>query len=460
MRPALLVAALAVASAACEGFQPIESPDLSDEPADAASSDDLGAPGGDLSAAPDLTQAVDPDFACRVAWTRPDGGAPGCAPRRVFTVESGLLDPTSLALSRAESGRLAFAYNAPMGADSSDLHVSTVEESAPATVTHRDLTGTLGDRFGVRVDVAAVPGATSQAFHVVELALTDLGNEVRYRQLSAAGAYSTAEVVASGATSATDLSMAVTPAGKLVVAYVDPAQTRLVSRERGLTGVWSAPAVIKSGLSLDAPGAGQVSLAVDPSGVIHAGYHSSSTFALSQPRHASYGLNLWTDPKTLDNATLNGLSGYSITLATPTTETAALFFAIDSTSPPATAQATLQLATFRSVAEMPTVEVLERLTPADATAPRYRAALAGDANGLYHAAVITTDGLGSSYLEYWRQLDSGGRRTWLVDIVDDDVLATGTAGLVDLVVDARGRPHIAYYSSKTGQLRYATRLDR
>jgi hypothetical protein len=79
---------------------------------------------------------------------------------------------------------------------------------------------------------------------------------------------------------------------------------------------------------------------------------------------------------------------------------------------------------------------------------------------LYHAAVVAPGIQSTSTLEYWRQIDVGGRRSWLVDIVDDDVLADGTRGLVDLVVDERGRPHIAYYSSKTGQVRYATRLDR
>jgi hypothetical protein len=458
---ALLLSAARARAAACDGFQPVEVPDLTEPPDGDA---DLGAPGDDLSPAADFSAATDlpadPDFPCRVAWTRPDGGAPGCAPRRVFTVESGLLDPKSLALARAGSGRLAFAYNAPMNADEAELHVTTVEDSLPSAAVTRKIVGSLGDRFGVRVDIAALPGAGSQAFHVVELALTDLGNEIRYRQLSSAGAFSPAEPVATGVTSASELALAVTPAGKLVVAYVDPGQTRLVSRERASNGTWSTPAIMKSGLSLDAPGAGQVSLSVDPNGIIHAGYHFSTTFALSQPRHASYDANgLWTDAKTLDNATLNGLSGYSITLATPS-ETAALLFAIDSTSPPATAQATLQLITFRSVLDMPTVEVLTRFGPADATAPRYRAALAADAQGLYHAAVITADAFGGSVLEYFRQIDAGGRRPWLVDLVDDDLLAADTAGLVDLVVDAGGRPHIAYYSSKTGQVRYATRLDR
>jgi hypothetical protein len=249
MRSAAVALALLVVG--CDGFQPIDTPDLADVPPDLAVENDLGAPGDDLQRAADLAPSVDPDFACRVAWTRPDGGTVACAPRRVFTVESGLLDPPALALARSGSGRLAFAYNAPMSADEAELHVSTVEDSMPSVVTTTPLVGSLGDRFGVRVDVAPVAGATSQAFHVVELAVTDLGNEIRYRQLSAMRAFSPVEVVSSGVGSRAELALALS-SSKLVVAYLDEAQTRAPDRSRSPS---TAPTPSAPGITTRPPSA-------------------------------------------------------------------------------------------------------------------------------------------------------------------------------------------------------------
>ena len=78
-----------------------------------------------------------------------------------------------------------------------------------------------------------------------------------------------------------------------------------------------------------------------------------------------------------------------------------------------------------------------------------------------HLAIIRPEPGGTGYLEYRRQQRVGGQVSWLSDIVDDHVLDTGSEQpLVDIAVDADGRPHIAYYRGTDLSICYATRFDR
>jgi hypothetical protein len=64
-------------------------------------------------------------------------------------------------------------------------------------------------------------------------------------------------------------------------------------------------------------------------------------------------------------------------------------------------------------------------------------------------------------LRYLRQYrDTAGGLRWLSDIVDDDVLSASSGARVDLIVDDRGRPHIAYIAGRDNRAYYATRYDR
>ena len=93
--------------------------------------------------------------------------------------------------------------------------------------------------------------------------------------------------------------------------------------------------------------------------------------------------------------------------------------------------------------------------------PAYRVAMAVDKFGLIHLAIIRPSPGNAGTLEYRRQArDASGNVKWLSDIVDDNVLAGGANGRVDMVVDDKARPHIAYISDVDLKVRYATRYDR
>lgn len=139
---------------------------------------------------------------------------------------------------------------------------------------------------------------------------------------------------------------------------------------------------------------------------------------------------------------------------------AAYFFRKALQTPPQSAD--LRLATWSLATDTPTIEVLDQTIPSlDAQYPRYRVAMAVDVFGLVHLAIVRPATAKTGYLEYRRQtrLDGGGVK-WLSDIVDQDVLTESSDALVDMVVDDKGRPHIAYRSGVDLKIRYATRYDR
>ncbi|MCK5800808.1 MAG: hypothetical protein KAI47_26655, partial [Deltaproteobacteria bacterium] len=72
----------------------------------------------------------------------------------------------------------------------------------------------------------------------------------------------------------------------------------------------------------------------------------------------------------------------------------------------------------------------------------------------------TSPGTSLGVLEYRRQVLIAGNKTWITDVVDDDVVSVETASHVALWVEPRGRPHIAYFNGRTKKLMYATRDDR
>ncbi len=131
-------------------------------------------------------------------------------------------------------------------------------------------------------------------------------------------------------------------------------------------------------------------------------------------------------------------------------------------SPSTLQRAELRLATWERSGDAPSIELLDQSIPFDdATHPAYRVAMAVDRWGLIHLVIVRPSAAGAGYLEYKRQArGSDGTTTWLSDIIDPDVISDASRALVDLVVDDRGRPHIAYVSGKDLKVRYATRYDR
>jgi hypothetical protein len=209
----------------------------------------------------------------------------------------------------------------------------------------------------------------------------------------------------------------------------------------------------------DAPGVGAASLLFDSAGKQNVLFHYCDSPYGSQPLYHVFDGSLWSAKKTVDNGGSLGFSGFSPRLAVHGSQKiAAFFFRKDAQAEFSTAD--LRVVRWSTTIDVPQITIVEEAIASPKLLPRYRLAMAVDAYGLVHLAVIHPSSPGGT-LAYYRETPvPGGGTKWLRDTVDDDVLGADQDGAVDLVVDAKGRPHIAYRSGMDLSVRYATRYDR
>lgn len=474
MRAPVLAVFVLAAFAACSDLK------RADEaaPGDAGggdTTDGTGADGGDTPSTPgDAAADVGQppvDFACDEPWTAASKKKSACNPRQVKVIDAdGPVDPVGLAIARTPAGRVGVAYHYPAFIDEGDMRlvhfVPKTSSFTPDVITRS--TGAFS-QAGYNVALAA---SAPDTLHLLAHDVDDtLSGDVLHFRLAAGKeplVPPSGEVVVSGVPRRTVLGFAVSPTGADVFAtarLVTGAQDgggsigKVVFRRKQGSGAFAPLQDLTDDELLDnAPGVGAASLFVDPSGQLGAAFHHCESLNVSSPRYRTFDGTMWSLRKTIDNAAMDGLSGYGVRLAIHGTKKyAAYFHRKANQAPPATAD--LRVASWSLANEASTIEVLDQGIPSeDPQSPQYRVAMAVDVYGLVHLAIVRPTSASAGYLEYKRQTRVNGETKWLSDIVDPAVVSASTQTFVDLVVDETGRPHIAYLSGS--QARYATRYDR
>jgi hypothetical protein len=429
---------------------------------------DGGSPGdqgdeGDGAMPGDMAEPPPTDSECGGPlnmWAAASKNDVACNPRKAVEVDKAfwdanmdlLLDGDPVGIARAPNGKVGIVYGfyGENGPDQRGLVVSsfTGDTFPPAWTTTRFGAQFLGDRQGVARSIAA---AADGKLDVCYLDASDSGNLIGFTVLDTMNAFSAGETVALGQGTSGSVATAIDGQGRIVCAYFNQS-TNDVHSKRRVNGVWDTmPQIMKSGTSSTLTGRGKVALAVAEGNVFGA-HHQGVTGNGAVPLYASFDGSAWSNTKTVDNSTGSTMKnfGASVDVAVFGTRTAMVYLAQN-----AGGKWDLRLATFSGAADPAVYEDLD-IDLSD-TALEGRAAVDFDRWGQIHVAYIVQSGA----LIHQRQYPDGmGGKKWLSDTVDIDVGPGSQSHAVDLHVDSRGRPHIAYYSGTTGKLMYATRTDR
>lgn len=412
------------------------------------------------------------DFECTSdAWTKTTKTKKECEPRQVKIVDPEIaIDTPDVSIARTPSGRIGIAYHFPTNADEGETHLvhfTPTTAAFTAAIIKRALGPFSQAGYAVKLGASAPDTLHMLSHDVIDVSPSDV---VHLRLVAGKEPLTDPELVVNGVAPRTELGFAVDSAGNAVATVrMQTGKTdggaplaKIVARRKTAGGAFTMlPDVATGLLPNEAPRTGEASLIVDANGQFNLLFHYCEVFAHSQPRYHSLDGSSWSYRKTVDNAIVDGLSGYSPRIAVHDGKKyAAYYFRKALQSPPESAD--LRLASWSLATDTPTIEILDQSIPSlDAQYPRYRVAMAVDVFGLVHLAIVRPVTAKSGYLEYRRQtrLDGGGIK-WLSDIVDPEVLSESSDAVVDMVVDDKGRPHIAYRSGVDLKVRYATRYDR
>lgn len=456
--------------AACSGFSTV-SPDAAPDVALDAAPDvgpDLG-PDIGSDTGPDLGGAPN-DFPCGKDndWANATKADSACDPRRVILLDEG--DPqgqpweqlwTVFGLGMALSGgKLGVAFDNRLGPEEGHLRLL----SFPAGTTKQPpkslveiVAGTQFEHFGYAVDIIA---AKKGGYHVAYAEIGPQGGQLGVAHWSGQGKTGPFEAISAEVDRYGKVQL-VEAADDLLHAlvYEDKAK-RLLWRTRAPGGGWSPP-TYQSDMTTTAAGAGQLAARRHAGGYPALALHYGSGSA-SQPRFKRWDpTSGWSSKKTLDNGAFAGLAGYSIDLVIGPSENHAAYF----TAGFADTKAELWVASWSGVGAVSHQRVFDQI-PHDAQFPEYSLAMDIDQWDLLHiVAAVPTDAVGtlvpSGRIEYWRQRFVAGKKEWIFDIVDSDVITDSLSRThVAIVVEPQGRPHIVYYDGKHARLMYATRDDR
>jgi hypothetical protein len=467
----VVAASLASASVlSCSGLKQADAPaDAGDDGSSALDPDATPGDDGSVTADADVDAGTPPsDFECgNDAWVSDTKQKPECAPRRALVVDTDIaIDTTGISIARTPAGRIGIVYNSEIDGENGEMHLAHFIPSSPSfapTVLKRNVGLYFHTGLVSRI-AASAPDVLSILAHDVDDG-TQSGDVVMVRLTGGAAPISDPELVVAGVKRPSELGLAIDSSGTIVttVRIATGATTAKLSafRKVGAASFAALPDVTTALLPAEAPAVGSASLFVDTSAQFHLLFHYNEVPMHSTPRYHTLDSATWSYRKTVDNAVLDGLSGYSPRVAVDgTRKIAAFFFRKAAQSNPATAD--LRIARWSLATDTPTIEIVDQGIPsADPLAPQYRVAMAVDKFGLVHLAIVRPTSASAGYLEYRRQTPApGGGTTWLSDIVDPDVLSAGSEAFVDMVVDGNARPHIAYRSGKDLKVRYATRFDR
>lgn len=431
--------------------------------------DDAGGPSpGD--AGPDVGQPP-VDFQCDEPWIKATKTKVECAPRQAKVIDDdGAPDMQDISIARTPAGRVGIAFHAPFFIDEGALRFFYFTP-ATATFTPKKIErpGSTGFQAGFHVKLGASgPDTIHILAHDVDQDTS--GDLVHTRLVNGQEPLTDPEVVVSTLQQRSEIALAVDPSGNVFATARVTAGTKdggatlakLVARRKQVGGAFAVMPDLADDLSPDdAPGTGSASLLFDPSGKPNVLFHYCESTTGSQPRYFIFDGSLWSSKKTVDNGSFDGFSGFSPRLAVHANKKIAAFFYRKGLQGGG-ATADLRVASWSLSGDTPSIEVVDQAIPADdVTNPRYRVAMAVDVYGLIHLAVVRPDSPVHGRLDYVRQTRvDGGTTKWLSDTIDPDVLGADQDAHVDLVIDEKARPHIAYRSGVDFKIRYVTRYDR
>jgi hypothetical protein len=422
---------------------------------------------------PDATEAgalpdSPADTACPLAtdaWAKTTKSA-GCNDRKVFLLEGWTTNTLpffarSVSIARAKNGRVGIAVNGETGVEEGSLRIRTF---TPTTATFASTLVKIDplpfENVGAAVRMTA---GNDDTFHLVyQRDTSQAGGPVVYRKLPANNTF-TAEQQFASVGHGTKLDISVSPTNSDVVAsYFTPPTTTVAGKLESVlrpdaTQKFDPPITVQGSFAKDGViGSGEHVLRYDQTGGARIAFHLSQTFSSANPKFSEL-TGSWRAPKTIDNPTLDGAAGYSLGLVLFGQRKSAAYFYRKA----GTTTAELRIGTW--TLENDPVDVDTRdlgiLAP-DPTSPQYSLALGVDGLGLLHLAYTRPTSATKCSLVYARQTRKAGVVKWLEDGIAADLPCEDNSGVVlSIVVDDKGRPHIAYVVAAVGVL-YATRFDR
>ena len=461
---------------ACAGLKQADDPTAGDDGGD--DSGVIDGQGGDGSLEPPDAGPAPSDSECSgpSAWNKATKSAKECEARTVTVVDNEVvLETTSISIARTKTGRVGIVYYAGENIDQGEMRLAAFPaKTAPFVPVIFKRSNGAFSKAGFTTRIAA---SGNDTFEVLTHDVADTTGDVNQVSLiDGASAFTTPTLVASAIASPTQLTFANYDTDGALYATIlktkkldGGVKGDLLAKRKEKNQPWAALADVVDGITLDfAPEVGSGTLLVDGSGTVHLAYHWSDGFNSSIPRYHTFDGVMWSPRKTIDNAVVDGLAGFSLRLALfGNTKRAVYYFKKAGQSAPQTSD--LRMATWQGDLDMPSIEILGQSiaspdNPARLSAPPFhRVAMGVDKYGLVHLAMVSPSGgtQKTGSLSYRRQTrDATGTVKWLEDIIDDDVLANDQSAFVDMVIDEYARPHIAYRSGKDLKVYYATRTDR
>lgn len=434
-----------------------------------------------VDAAPEVVEGPDAgpppsDSQCPGTWSSNSGSATtGCGARRVTTLveADGPLDLSEISIARTPAGRVGVVFHADTDIEQGDTVLVHFRPTSPAftpTVLRR-----VGMRIGDRLGYHARLGATApDTFHLLthDIVGGNFGDVLHFEQTGTSSSFTPrdGEVVLGGVPLHTELAFGVLDRSVMMatVLHLDregangaPLATLRVLG-RGAEGTFAPLTSASSGMAVeDCPGAGKASIVYDGAGRGHVGFFECKSRAFSSAKHRAFDGKTWTSTTTIETTAEPGARGFDVSLALVGARKHLAYF-VERVAPSGGAStSSLRIASWSTSSETPTIEVLvDGIPTPDPMNPSHRVALASDRWGLLHLAVIVPDGAGGT-LTYRRQArDAAGKTRWLSDVVATGLVGVDQDGLVDMVVDEQGRPHIAFRSGKDLRIHYASRYDR
>jgi hypothetical protein len=433
---------------------------------------DDAAPSDDLPASDAAVDVGDPpeDFACAEPWKTEPKSLAQCAPRQVKEIDEGAPDMDDVSIARTPAGRVAVAFFAPQSFDEGDMrfvHFTPATSMYTPKVITRP--GNFALQAGYHVKLAA---SGPDTIHVLahDVDEQSSGDLIHFRFVNGKEPFTQpADVVLSALERKTEVALAADSVGNVIATArvttgAKDAGTpiaKLVARSKTGTGAFVPMPDLAMDLSPnDAPGVGAASLLYDSAGKQNVLFHFCASPTGSQPVYLAFDSNDWSAKKTVDNGMFDGFSGLNPRLAVHGSEKIAAFYYRKAGQSDFSATADLRISRWSASGEVPQAFILDQGIPSPAT-PRHRLAMAVDVYGLVHLAVVRPTSPTSGRVDYYRETRvAGGAAKFVRDVVDEDVLGFDQDAAVDLVVDEKARPHIAYRSGKDLKVYYATRYDR
>jgi hypothetical protein len=477
VRRRTLFVALAAATAACAGLKSAEIANQAGPDGGSGNPAETHDSGVKIDDAGDLVlpdgHVVEPpsDFTCDGdPWINATKTRSDCSPRRVMVVDDAQIDTSYISIGRTPKGRVGIAYNSN-DPTSGKFHLAHWIPDSPTAEPPTIIVRPAPDYFHDGAD-ARVIGVGPDTLQLLTFDYSDVdgAGSVNLAQLvDGKGPITQPDLVLDAVPNPTEIGFALDSKGtpySVIRVSSNPQSATLVTRTKPPNGAWTTttpiPEVDDTLTPKVGPGVGASWLNVDDQDVLHVLYHWDAVPVGSNPRFHTFEQTTWTYRKTLDNQTLDGVCGYNPRLTTFNGKKYALFYFRKGGQDAASATADLRLATWSKDDDTPEIEILDQQIPSsDLQEPHYRAAMAIDAFGLVHLALVSPQPSNTGVLEYRRQSrNNDGSTKWLSDIVDPNVLTQTDQAFVDLIVDENARPHIAYRSGADLKIRYATRYDR